>query len=169
MSRFSSIVTRLGKAGSVAEDLILALILGGMVLLAFGQIVLRNFFDIGFFWSDELLRLMVLWLTVAGAVAASRGDNHLSIAVLDRFLPPRALAVIKIILHLFTAGICALVAWHSLRFVQSSYEYGDIVLGGMPAWALQAVMPAGFAIIAWRYAVQAIGAFVLAIRGGESK
>jgi TRAP-type C4-dicarboxylate transport system permease small subunit len=169
MSRFSSIVTRLGKAGSIAEDALLALILGGMILLAFGQIVLRNTFDIGFFWSDELLRLMVLWLTVAGAVAASRGDNHLSIAVLDRFLPPRALSGIKVILHLFTTSICVLISWHSLRFVQSSYEYGDIVLGGMPAWALQAVMPVGFAVIAWRYALQAIGAGLLAVRGGDSK
>lgn len=167
MNRFKSLLSALQKAGNGAEDLILALVLGGMVLLAFGQIVLRNFFDIGFFWSDELLRLMVLWLTVAGAVAASRGDRHLSIAVLDRFLPPRTLSAINTFLHLFTAGVCALIAWQSLRFVQSSHEFGDVMLGGVPAWILQAVMPLGFAIIAWRYTLQSISSAALAIRGEE--
>ena len=149
------------------EDLLLALVLGGMVLLAFGQIILRNAFDIGFFWSDELLRLMVLWLTVAGAVAASRGDRHLSIAVLDRFLPPRALSAVNTFLYLFTAVICALITWHSLRFVQSTHEFGDVMLGGVPAWILQAVMPLGFAVISWRYTLQTFSSAMLAIRGEE--
>ncbi len=73
----------------MAEDAVLVVILSGMILLAAGQIVLRNFFDIGFIWSDEALRMMVLWLAVAGAVAASRNDKHINIDVLDRFLPGR--------------------------------------------------------------------------------
>ena len=34
---------------------------------------------------------------------------------------------------------------------------GDVLLGGVPAWILQSVLPIGFALMAWRYALQALG------------
>lgn len=144
---------RLERAGKAVEDLLLVLILSGMMLLAVMQIVLRNFFDTGFFWTDELLRLLVLWLAVAGAVAASRKDRHIRIAVLDRFLPESANRFALILLDLFTAAVCGLIAWHSFLFVRDTRAFGDLLLGDVPAWIPQAVLPAGFALIAWRYLV----------------
>ncbi len=159
---------RLERVGKALEDAVLVVLLTAMILLAAGQIVLRNFFDIGFFWSDELLRLLVLWLAVAGAVAASRKDRHISIAVLDRFLPERAGAVVKVLLDAFTAAVCGLIAWYSLAFVRMSHEFGDILLGGVPAWIPQAVLPLGFGLIAWRYGLFVVRGLVRFFRGSES-
>ncbi len=97
MSRVKRVLGALEKAGMAAEDAVLVLILTGMIVLAAGQIVLRNAFNIGFIWTDELLRLLVLWLAVAGSVAASRMDKHISIAVLDRFLSPTLKLAAKVI------------------------------------------------------------------------
>ena len=149
-------LNRLEKAGKAFEDAVLVLILGTMILLAATQIILRNFFDIGFMWSDELLRLLVLWLAVAGAVAASRKDRHISIAVLDRFLPLSLQRLSKIILDLFTASVCGLISWHSAAFVRTSHEYGDTLLGNVPAWIPQVILPLGFGLITWRYLIFAI-------------
>jgi len=145
------ILSRLERAGRTAEDAVLVLILTSMILLAAGQIVLRNFFDIGFIWSDEALRLMVLWIAVAGAVAASRSDKHINIDVLDRFLPGPARIAKNVLVHGFTAAICGVVTWYSAQFVRTSHEYGDILLGGIPAWLLQIVLPLGFGLITYRY------------------
>jgi len=153
MSRFESIIGRLEKAGRAGEDAILVLILTTMILLAASQIFLRNFMDIGVIWGDELLRMLVLWIAVAGAVAASRDDKHINIDVLNRFLPERFSLVVKVILHLFTALVCGVVAWHSLAFVQMSREFEDVLLGSVPAWILQAVLPVGFGLITWRYSL----------------
>jgi len=142
---------RLEKVGRAVEDAVLVIILTGMILLAAGQIVARNFFDFGFIWSDELLRMLVLWIAVAGAVAASRTDKHINIAILDRFLPSRLNDGVKIIIDLFTAGVCAVVTWYAINFVRTSYEYGDVLLGDVPAWLLQLVLPVGFGLISWRY------------------
>lgn len=147
----TTIFKRLDAAGRLAEDALLVVILSGMIVLATGQIVLRNLFDIGFIWSDEALRLMVLWLAVAGAVAASRNDKHITVEVLDRFLPGRVKTLKDVLIHSFTAGICGIVAWHSLLFVRMSHEFGDVLLGGIPAWLLQAILPVGFGLIAYRY------------------
>jgi TRAP-type C4-dicarboxylate transport system permease small subunit len=151
LSTQCAIFRRLEAAGRMAEDAVLVVILSGMIVLASGQIVLRNFFDIGFIWSDEALRLMVLWLAVAGAVAASRDDKHINVEVLDRFLPGRVKTLKDALIHGFTAGICGVVAWHSFLFVRMSHEFGDVLLGGIPAWLLQAILPVGFGLIAYRY------------------
>jgi TRAP-type C4-dicarboxylate transport system permease small subunit len=137
-------------------------------LLAAGQIVARNFFGFGFIWSDELLRMLVLWIAVAGAVAASRTDKHINIAILDRFLPPRLNDVVKIIIDLFTAGVCAVVTWYSINFVRTSYEYGDVLLGDVPAWILQLVMPVGFGLISWRYTLFFLKRLAGQFRGGTA-
>ncbi|MEJ8566591.1 TRAP transporter small permease [Elongatibacter sediminis] len=138
------------------EDTFLVVVLTAMIGLAAGQIVLRNFFDIGLFWGDELLRLLVLWIAMGGAVAASRADRHINIALLDRYLSGRPLQAVRAITHAFTATVCALLAWVSGRFVATSLEYGDVLLGGVPAAALQAVLPLGFALMAWRHGVTAV-------------
>ena len=156
MSRSITIFNKFEKAGSLAEDAVLLIILISMILLAGTQIFLRNFFDASLFWGDEMLRLMVLWLTVAGGMAASRMDRHISIEVLDRFLPDRIIVVTQVIIDLFTAAICALFSWHSARFVMSSYEYGDTLMKNTPAWMLQIILPVGFGLMAYRHVVNAI-------------
>ena len=153
MSRLRTLLALAARAGQVVEDTVLVVILTGMVLLAAGQILLRNLFDIGFIWTDELLRMLVLWLALAGALAASREDKQINVAILDRLLPDRIAIVARIIVHAFTAVVCGIVAWASAAFVITSYEYGDVLLGQVPAWLLQLVLPLGFALIAWRYAV----------------
>lgn len=140
-----------GRFGHAVETGLLVLILGSMILLAFGQIVMRNFFDLGLQWGDELLRMLVLWVAVAGAVAASRNDKHINIAVLDRFLPDPVQRVVKVLVYGVTAAICAIVAWYSLQFVLTSREFDDRILGDVPAWWLQMVLPVGFGLITWRY------------------
>jgi TRAP-type C4-dicarboxylate transport system permease small subunit len=168
LSRLQSILNGLEKAGQWGEDIVLVLILTTMILLAASQIVLRNFFGFGFIWADELLRMLVLWIAVAGAVAASRTDKHISIAVLDRFLPVKMKAAVKVLVDLFTAGICLIVTWYSIDFVRTSHEYGDILLGSVPAWILQLVLPIGFGLISWRYLLFSCKHFVALFRRVEA-
>ena len=151
MARLTRTLTWMGKAGIAAENTLLVLLLLGMIGLSVAQIVLRNAFDTGFFWTDELLRLMVLWVAVVGAVAASRTDRHISINLVENYLGERSLAATKAIVHAFSAVICGLVMWFSLDFVRTSHEYGDILLGAVPAWWLQCVLPLGFGLICYRY------------------
>jgi len=153
LARISKSLAHLDRAGRAGEDTLLVIILTSMILLAASQIVMRNFLNIGLIWGDELLRMLVLWIAVAGAIAASRSDKHINIAVLDRFLPEKLKQVVKVIIHLFTAIICGVVAWHSTQFVMTSREFGDILMGSVPAWIPQLILPVGFALICYRYSL----------------
>lgn len=155
---------RLAQIGKWAEDAALVVLLCAMIILASSQILMRNAWGDGFIWADESLRLMVLWLALAGAVAASRADKHISINVLSRFLPPAGRVAARIITNVFTAVVCALVAWFAAQFVLQSREFEDQLLGGLPAWWFQSVMPLAFALMAWRYTCFVIADLYQALR-----
>ena len=169
MNKAENLFSRLDRWGRAGEDAVLVAILTGMVLLAAGQIVLRNFLNVGFIWGDELLRLMVLWIAVAGAVAASRNDKHINIAILDRFLPGRLKIASRVVIDLFTSVICGVVAWYSFLFVRTSHEFGDLLLGSVPAWILQAVLPVGFGLICYRYGLFTIKGVVRLFSGAQGE
>ena len=55
-------LAKLDRIGRFVENLLLVGLLAGMMLISVGQIIAREVFETGFFWSGELVRLMVLWL-----------------------------------------------------------------------------------------------------------
>ena len=149
-----------------AEDTFLALLLLAMVVLAPLQIFLRNFFDMGLTWADPLIRVLVLWIGLLGAVAASRGNRQISIDVVSRLLAPRAQAVVGVLTGAFTSAVSGLVAWHSGRFVATELAYESVAFSGIQAWIFQIVIPFSFGAIAIRYALYTLAdlAVVLGIR-----
>jgi TRAP-type C4-dicarboxylate transport system permease small subunit len=160
---------RLDRIGAGAENLLLLLSLGGMILLAVWQIVARNLGIGGMAFSDELLRLLVLWVAMIGAVAASRDDHHVRIDVLSRFLPLRLRVVALVVIDLFTCAVCGVVAWYGLSFVLSTREFEDLAFGKLPLWWFQAILPAGFGLISYRYGLWAIRHGLMAWHGPGKK
>lgn len=124
-----------------------------MMLLAVGQIVLREVFNTGFVWADELIKLMVLWLAMVGSIAACRENRHIRIDALSHVLPRLAVEVIRVLVDLFAAFICGLLAWQAWQYLQVEIEYQDTVLVNVPAWIAHIVMPAAFLLISFRFLV----------------
>lgn len=134
----------------------MVVILGGLILFGAGQILLRNFFSIGFAWGDGLVRLAVLWLALLGALAASRDGRHITMGAVGRLLPERLQVFARLCADVFAAGVSAALAWYALAFVLDSREFGDLLLDGVPAWWLQAVMPVAFALMAYQFLAQGV-------------
>lgn len=143
--------------GRRLETVLLCFLLFAIVVLAALQIVLRNFFSLSLFWADELIRLAVLWLAMIGGVAASRDGRHIAIGIVGRFCPPAWRQPAASAVALFAALVTAALAWQGYRFVSDSHAFGDTVLDGWPAWAFQSVIPVGFAIMSYRFAMHAFG------------
>jgi TRAP-type C4-dicarboxylate transport system permease small subunit len=133
------------------EDGILVGLLLMMIGLAVTQIFLRNLFDSGIVWSDILVRILVLWVGLLGAMVASRQGNHINVDILDRYLPERAKPLVSIVVQLFTALICTVAAYFSLLFVQVEYADGGMLFAQIPAWVCESIIPFAFGVIAVRY------------------
>jgi TRAP-type C4-dicarboxylate transport system permease small subunit len=147
---------RIDRAARAAETGLIVAILGGLIVFGAAQIVLRNFFSIGFSWGDGLTRLAVLWLGLLGALAASRDGRHITMGALSRWLPPRFQLVAGVCADGFAVAVSAALAWYSWRFVADSREFGDTSIADLPAWWFQAIMPVAFALMAWQFLLQCI-------------
>ena len=150
------------------EDAFLASLLLAMIVLAPTQILLRVAFDSAITWGDPALRALVLWVGLMGAVAASRGNRHITIDVLSHVLPERGQAAVRAGTSLFTVFICGLVAWHGYRFVRDEFEYESVAFAGLPSWAVESVIPFAFGVMAIRFALLAAAALRDLIRGGAA-
>jgi TRAP-type C4-dicarboxylate transport system permease small subunit len=149
-----SLADKAERLGRVTETALLTVLLGAMVLLAATQIALRNFWDTGFGWADETLRILVLWVTVVGSVAATRDQRHVRIDALSRYLPVPVRNWSGIAMDAFAAVVCGVLAWSSYGLVADALAADDRVLGGeLPAWPIQLILPVGFALMCYRYAV----------------
>jgi C4-dicarboxylate transporter DctQ subunit len=155
--RFKQILKRLDKAGTALETTVLVSILTAMMLVAVSQIVMREVFGSGLGWADELVRLMVLWLALVGSIAACRENRHIRIDALSQVLPDLAVNVFRVLVDIFAAVVCGIIAFQAWRYLQIEIEDGETVLGDIPAWIAHLVMPAAFALISYRFLVAAIG------------
>tara|TARA_R110002096_G_scaffold5809_3_gene26809 strand:+ start:685 stop:1206 length:522 start_codon:yes stop_codon:yes gene_type:complete len=152
----SGVLEKFDKAGTTLETVMLVGMLSAMMILAVGQIVMREVFGTGFGWADELVRLMVLWLAMVGSIAAVRENRHIRIDALSHFLPDSAINALRIFVDLFAAAVCALIAVQAWRYLQIEIEYEDTVLVDTPAWIAHSIMPVAFALIAYRFVVAAL-------------
>jgi len=149
---FNSLVLLLQKL----EDSILVGLLLIMITMAVLQIFLRNFFDSGIVWGDSLVRVLVLWIGLMGAMIASRTDNHISIDILSRYLPAQIKKITTLATHLFTAVVTALMAWFSLSFVRMEKIDNFIAFANVPAWVCELIIPIAFMVICIRYTLFSI-------------
>jgi TRAP-type C4-dicarboxylate transport system permease small subunit len=152
----TGVLSRLDRFGRLFENIALVTILTSMILLAVGQIVLREVFETGIIWADELLKLMVLWLAMIGSIAACRDDRHIRIDALSHLLPQWLIDLTRLLVDIFAAAVCAVVAWHAWRYLQLEIEFEDQVLVNTPAWIAHIVIPVAFALISYRFIILAL-------------
>ena len=151
-----SALARLERFGRLAENAALVVLLGSLVLLAVGQIILREVFETGFFRADELIKLLVLWLAMVGSIAATRDNRHIRIDALSHLLPDNVVTAIRLFVDIFAAVVCGVVAWQAWRYLQLEIEFENTVLINVPAWIAHIIVPGAFALMSYRFAVSVI-------------
>lgn len=133
------------------EDGILIGLLLLMIFVAVLQIFLRNLFDSGILWGDPLVRTLVLWIGLIGAMVASRNNHHISIDLISRFLSDQMKKMTNLMISIFTTLVCAVMAYHSLVFVMMEKNEGVLAFANIPAWICESILPVSFVIISFRY------------------
>lgn len=133
------------------EDGLLVFILASMIILAGMQIILRNVFSTGFTETDALLKILVLWIGMLGAVVASRERRHISIDILTRYVSDKTRQYVEVLVDIFVVVICSLLATHAMRMLLVDYEAKTVAFSGVRTWMLESILPIAFAIITLRY------------------
>jgi len=132
------------EVGAVAS------LLGTLVALGAVQILLRNLFHSGLLWADPLMRHIVLWLGAMGAALASAHMRHITVDALSRLLPASWKPARRLVVYGATAVIAYVLAVATARLVVDERQFGDVAFLGIRTWVTQLILPACFALIAYR-------------------
>ncbi len=100
-----------------------------MVVMVFGNVVLRYAFNSGITISDEMSRYCFIWLTYIGAMVAMREGGHLGVDTLVKHLPiggKKVCLFLSECLMLFINGLFLLGTWkmHDLQVTNVSPVVG---------------------------------------------
>lgn len=149
------------------EGWLIVAFLSMMVVLTFIQVCLRGLFTHGHFqwanalmgqldWSEPFVRLLVLWLTFLGASLLTQENKHIKIDLLSAILPPKWLPVRELILSLVCVFISAIMLKACTDYIKMEMEFGESMFLQIPNWIGQVILPAGFALILFRFLLRAI-------------
>lgn len=90
----------------------------GMVIMVFGNVVMRYAFNSGLTVSEELARFLFVWMTFLGATVALREHAHLGVDTLIRRLPAMGRRGAMLLGHVLMLYVCWLVTSGSFEQAQ---------------------------------------------------
>ena len=149
------------------ESALIVIILSAMILLAFLQVLLRNFFDEGLLWGDILLRHLVLWVGFLGASLATRDQKHISIDLFGRLLSGRGKQIASVITNIFSVFVGYLLTDASWYFVMDEKSMGTTIFNDIPIWYFQVIIPIGFGLITFRFLINTLQNIRNLIQAGQ--
>ncbi len=110
-------------------DALMALALAIMVLLVFGNVVLRYGFDSGITVSEEVSRWLFVWLTFLGAIVAIKEHGHLGSDMLVSRLPVAGKKFCLIVGHVLMLYVTWLIFEGSLAQAKINLDVQAPVTG----------------------------------------
>jgi len=105
-----------------------------MVLLVFGNVVLRYGFNSGIDVSEEMSRWLFVWLTFMGGIVALREHGHLGTEVLVGRLGPGGKKACLVIGYALMLLICWMLFRGSLEQTRINWDVSAPSSGASMAW-----------------------------------
>ena len=115
-------------------EALIALLLVGMVILVFGNVVLRYVFNSGITISEELSRWLFVWMTFLGAIVAVQDHGHLGTDMLVGRLGRTGKRICLVIAQAAMLYVTWLLLRGSLAQTQINWDVEAPVSGASMAW-----------------------------------
>ncbi|MDO5693102.1 MAG: TRAP transporter small permease subunit [Pseudomonadota bacterium] len=108
----------------------MALCLGVMATLVFLNVVLRYGFGTGIAATEELSRLLFVWMVFIGATAAYPSGEHMAFTSLLELLRrrPAAMKAATVLIRGLVIGACVLLGWGAWQQVAVGWNSVSVVL-----------------------------------------
>lgn len=137
---------KLNNALVAALQVILVVVFSVLVVDVIWGVASRYIFGSQASWSEELARLLMVWLALLGAALAAREERHLGLDVIVRSWPVEVQRLGRMFVYLviiaFSAGI---MAWGGWQLVNQRFASGQTLpaLGVAKAWFYLALPVSG--------------------------
>ncbi len=127
---------------AAAEEWSLFLTVGGALVVALANIILRKTSTVNIYWSDEVVRKVIYFSTYIGAVAAIRHRSLIRIDALPQLVPVLK-KPLTLLSHLAVLVFAILMIWLGWQMTAMVYqdEYARTATLQIPEWYFYAVLP----------------------------
>ena len=115
-------------------ELLLILLLSGMAIMVFINVVLRYGFNSGLNVSEEMSRYFFVWLTFIGAVVAFREHGHLGIETLVMFLSRRGRIICMSLANVVIIACSGIFFWGTWKQFPINASMAAPVTGMSMIW-----------------------------------
>ena len=141
----------------------LVVMLSAMVIMVFGNVVLRYGFNDGIISSEELSRFLFIWITFLGAIVTMRENGHLGLDSIVRKLSLRGKKIAFGLSNLMMLGCCVLMFYGTLK----QHQINATTLSGVMQIPMSWVYGVGY-ITSVAMGLMILGKLIRLARGGYS-
>lgn len=164
------VLRKIENALGIFENAVLVIFLTLTVVMAFLQVILREFWSTGIIWGDVFLRHLVLWIGFLGAALAAKESRHFSINIITKKLPAMLQRIIQVFLHLTASAVCYFLLHAGVTFVSDEIKYNHQPLftflgANVMSYYMEIIIPIGFGLIGLHFLFRAIE---VAVSGPQS-
>jgi tripartite ATP-independent transporter DctM subunit len=131
--------------GGLVEAIAAAILVAEIVILGAG-VTARYVFHRPLIWSDELASILILWLSMLGAVVALRRGEHMRMTGLVTRVGPKARAVLEAIAVTASIAFLILILHHAVDYAQEEHFIVTPALEISNAWRASAI-PVGIGLM----------------------
>lgn len=131
----------LGKLRFV-EDNVTAIIVLFATLLLFVNVIMRYVFRNSFYWAEELIRYILIWISFIGAAIAFRNESHFGVDLIFRVKSAAFAKAVRLINDIGCFVFCGFVCYYGLKMVTFNMGTGQISPAmQIPLWQVYLIIP----------------------------
>ncbi|MBW1711914.1 MAG: TRAP transporter small permease [Deltaproteobacteria bacterium] len=129
-------------------DYLVALTIATTSVLTITQVFLRYVANSPLFWSEELTRYLIVWLTFLGASLGIRHQGHIAIKFVNELIPAAWRKPINLFLETLIIAYLVLLVWLGIKVVKVFMVFKSAALG-IPQGFVFLAVPVGAALMAY--------------------
>lgn len=128
------------------EEIVSGTFISITILIVISRVIMRYFFNTGFYWAEEVATYSFVWSVFVGASACYKHNMHIGIDLLTKVAPMKLKKYVRSFVNLMMLIINGYITFLAIIFVQESFGKPTPVLGISSAYVSTAVL-AGFGLM----------------------
>jgi TRAP-type C4-dicarboxylate transport system permease small subunit len=151
-----NVVARIDRGLATGLRWLLVVLLSGMALIVFANVLLRYATNGSLVWAEEVARYAMVWLTLLGAGPVLRTGGHIAIENLQDVLPKSAARAIRAAIVATLCGLAIDMVVMGIQYMQRAQF--QLTASTQVSFAyVYAAMPVGGALLLWSTVAMAAG------------
>lgn len=131
------------KASFKVLRAVLCVVLLGMVAILIAHIFCRYILNNSLTWSEELLKILLVWFGMLSVSLLAIRREHVAIVVFKEHMPKKVSAVLSKVTQVLTLIICVVVIYVGVQYVLAA-GYRPTPALGLPYGYAYAAIPVSF-------------------------